>query len=107
MKETTIWESLRLPNQDLLFDLEGLYQALQTVKDQRARYSLSAASPAVARNSWVSKEDVGLLCAGHRLVGLCRYATGGRKYWIIFLILHNSCALSSPLSDQYVCLQGH
>ncbi len=84
MKETTIWESLRLPNQDLLFDLEGLYQALQTVKDQRARYSLSAASPAVARNSWVSKEDVGLLRAGHRLVGLCRYATGGRTYWIIF-----------------------
>src|SRR6266852_9120677 len=26
---------------------------------------------------------------------------------LIFLILHNSCALSSPLSDQYVCLQGH
>src|SRR5258708_3469693 len=46
--------------------------------------SLSSGSPAVARNSWVSKEDVGLLRAGHRLVGLCRYATGGRTYWIIF-----------------------
>jgi len=89
-------ESLRLPNQALLFDLEGLYQALQTVKDQRARRGIRYPLPAVLmigllaklagqnRNSWVSKEDAGLLRAGHRLVGLCRYATGGRKYWINF-----------------------
>ena len=93
MKVTTICESLRLPNQALLFDLESLYQTLQTVKDQRARRGIRYPLPAVLMIGLLAK------CAVMQRVA----ANTG----LIFLILHNSFALSSPLSDQYVCLQGH
>ena len=57
MKVTTIWESLRLPNQALLFDLEGLYQALQTVKDQRARRGIRYPLPAVLMIGLLAKDE--------------------------------------------------
>ncbi len=40
MKVTTISDRLPLPNEALLFDLEGLYRRLQTVPDQRSRQGL-------------------------------------------------------------------